>query len=944
MAFLSPTPSIMSGLDPRAQQLIQDARNMGLGEDEIAQMLDSSGFNPMEYANDLYAPSTPLPSKEPGSTIPPQVAQTLGSLPGMEPTFTPPAPPTLNKARIGTGDKSYGDYNDPNVFTQRWNDAADSYGVPRDIAQGLLTTENAARDPFAVNPTPGSTAMGLGQLTDAAQADYNKAHGTNFSREDFFDPDLNTDATFWYWTTRNGDTLFDKTRAYNAGNTGAARGEGGDYANSVMAKAGLPGGGGGGRGPATGMDGTSTLAAPPAYNDLPNGMITPGNVDLTRRPYVRNDDGSTSTVRSMSFEENGREVLVPTVVSDPVARVLSDDEAIDYYHRTGQHLGVFDTPENATAYADQVHRDQEGNPPVAVSQNLEPPGGGSPVGDEMAPPTEPGLMDSLGTTIFGEKDKPNFFGKLMGVLGGPLGEGLMGMGAGILGARGTYGNTFQAIGQGGEKGLQAYGYAQRRAQRDKEAAAQAKLEQQKLASQAEDRKFTRTNMKMQTLSALSKTYGGKAVVKYLRANPDLLAQFGGDVDESTFEDKDGWKTTVSNGYVIRTNDRTGASELQKLPEDLKVAHYEEIEENGKRYKVGLDERGKRVVTLPAPSKDNDGKSTIVEARPPDDLESGITIQYERKPDGTMTPLRDENGNYRYGAQGNKPFRPNPVTGKPELAPKERGRSAAGETKLDEARDSWNYSLPLVKKMLGNRDAKGDWDYKGILDDKTLGAFASLAKAKAGEEAQWPLVEKFISGIWRQRPTMASGGADVAEKDKYTEKRWFDPNISRAEYAMNALAFQLALTNNPDGRISDQDIKIARDMLGGSNPLSFATDARQKLASFFETTENKAVRTYVNRGEEDQIPEELRPAYMKIIPGSLEPKQRERWAKKMQEWGVPEPGSAAATPPPDDAKLTPPKPGLVLLKKDETMLWQTPEKAKELVEQHGWSPMPGGGYK
>lgn len=850
MAFFSPMPSSGSGLDPRAQQLIEQARQMGLGEDEIAQMLDSSGFNPQEYANDLLS----VPELDPNAqadVIPPQVAQTLASQPGMEPTFTPPAPPTLNKARIGTGDKSYGDYNDPNVFTQRWNDAADSYGVPRDIAQGLLTTENAPRDPFATNDS--SSAIGLGQLTDAAQADYNKAHGTNFSREDFFDPDLNTDATFWYWTTRDGDTPLDKTRAYYAGNKGAARGEGGDYAALVAKNAGQPGSFG--RGPATGMDGTSTLAAPPAYDDLPTEAIPP------TAPGMRGD-------------------------------VL----------------------------------------------------GAEPGGEVDTTSESPGFMDSLGTTILGEKDKPSFFGKLMGALSGPLGEGLMGMGAGILGARGTYGNTFQAIGQGGEKGLQAYGYAQRRAQRDKEAAAQAKLEQQKLLSEAENRKFTRTNMKMQTLATLSSRYGPKAVVKYLRANPDLLAQFGGDVDESTFEDKDGWKTTVSNGYVIRTNDRTGASELQKLPEDLKVSHYEEIEEGGKRLKVGLDEHGKRVVTMTAPSKDSDGKSTIVEARPPDDLESGITIQYERKPDGTMTPLRDENGNYRYGAQGNKPFRPNPVTGKPELAPKERGRSAAGETKLDEARDSWNYSLPLVKKMLGNRDAKGDWDYKGILDDKTLGAFASLAKAKAGEEAQWPLVEKFISGIWRQRPTMASGGADVAEKDKYTEKRWFDPNISRAEYAMNALAFQLALTNNPDGRISDQDIKIARDMLGGSNPLSFATDARQKLASFFETTENKAVRTYVNRGEEDQIPEELRPAYMKIIPGSLEPKQRERWAKKMQEWGVPEPGSAAATPPPDDAKLTPPKPGLVLLKKDETMLWQTPEKAKELVEQHGWSPMPGGGYK
>lgn len=86
------------------------------------------------------------------------------------------------------------------------------------------------------------------------------------------------------------------------------------------------------------------------------GMLAPGNIDLTKRPKVRNPDGSISTVRSMSVNFDGREVLIPTVSDD--GRVLSDDEAVQLYRKTGRHLGMFDTPQNATAYAERLHNDQ----------------------------------------------------------------------------------------------------------------------------------------------------------------------------------------------------------------------------------------------------------------------------------------------------------------------------------------------------------------------------------------------------------------------------------------------------------------------------------------------------------------------------------------------------------------------------------------------------------
>jgi hypothetical protein len=85
------------------------------------------------------------------------------------------------------------------------------------------------------------------------------------------------------------------------------------------------------------------------------GLITAGNIDLANRPQVQTPQG-TATVRSMSFNENGREVLIPTV--HPSGYIMSPQQAIDYYRQTGQHLGIFDTPDNADRYAQQLHEAQ----------------------------------------------------------------------------------------------------------------------------------------------------------------------------------------------------------------------------------------------------------------------------------------------------------------------------------------------------------------------------------------------------------------------------------------------------------------------------------------------------------------------------------------------------------------------------------------------------------
>lgn len=85
----------------------------------------------------------------------------------------------------------------------------------------------------------------------------------------------------------------------------------------------------------------------------PQGQTEKGNIDLNNRPMVKNSDGSTSTVRSITVtNDDGSAVLIPTVIGD---KVVSNKDAIDHYNKTGQHLGKFESEEAADDYAGKLH-------------------------------------------------------------------------------------------------------------------------------------------------------------------------------------------------------------------------------------------------------------------------------------------------------------------------------------------------------------------------------------------------------------------------------------------------------------------------------------------------------------------------------------------------------------------------------------------------------------
>jgi hypothetical protein len=88
----------------------------------------------------------------------------------------------------------------------------------------------------------------------------------------------------------------------------------------------------------------------------PSGILEQGNLDLTKRPQVKNKDGSVSTVRSMSVTFDDGTYLLPTVIGD---KVVSEKEAITHFKKTGEHLGKFKTDADADKYAEQLHVQQE---------------------------------------------------------------------------------------------------------------------------------------------------------------------------------------------------------------------------------------------------------------------------------------------------------------------------------------------------------------------------------------------------------------------------------------------------------------------------------------------------------------------------------------------------------------------------------------------------------
>ena len=92
--------------------------------------------------------------------------------------------------------------------------------------------------------------------------------------------------------------------------------------------------------------------------------IETGNIDLSYRKILPNPDQSTSSISSMTAgftDGEGRPftALIPTVID---GKRLSPEQAIDYYRKTGQHLGKFSNQQSADTYSKMLSERQGQNP------------------------------------------------------------------------------------------------------------------------------------------------------------------------------------------------------------------------------------------------------------------------------------------------------------------------------------------------------------------------------------------------------------------------------------------------------------------------------------------------------------------------------------------------------------------------------------------------------
>jgi hypothetical protein len=85
------------------------------------------------------------------------------------------------------------------------------------------------------------------------------------------------------------------------------------------------------------------------------GMMGQGNIDLANRPRIPTKNGGYQTVYTMTAGiDNGKVVLLPRIVN---GKILSEQEALNHYRKSGEHMGLFHSQKAADAYDKKLHKD-----------------------------------------------------------------------------------------------------------------------------------------------------------------------------------------------------------------------------------------------------------------------------------------------------------------------------------------------------------------------------------------------------------------------------------------------------------------------------------------------------------------------------------------------------------------------------------------------------------
>ena len=101
------------------------------------------------------------------------------------------------------------------------------------------------------------------------------------------------------------------------------------------------------------------------YQDYLIGVISKygaGNINLNKQPLTTNEEGTRSTIDSVRYydERDKKHVLLPIdIYVDGEWKRVSGDEAWQHYLKTGEHLGKFDTEDEAGRYATNLYVDHK---------------------------------------------------------------------------------------------------------------------------------------------------------------------------------------------------------------------------------------------------------------------------------------------------------------------------------------------------------------------------------------------------------------------------------------------------------------------------------------------------------------------------------------------------------------------------------------------------------
>lgn len=87
------------------------------------------------------------------------------------------------------------------------------------------------------------------------------------------------------------------------------------------------------------------------------GMVVPPTMDPAMNHNAINPNGDVSTIRTIGINVDGLETVIPTITPD--GQFLTNAEAIEQFRRTGRHLGMFRTRQQADEYGQQLHQQEQ---------------------------------------------------------------------------------------------------------------------------------------------------------------------------------------------------------------------------------------------------------------------------------------------------------------------------------------------------------------------------------------------------------------------------------------------------------------------------------------------------------------------------------------------------------------------------------------------------------